>query len=96
MNPLPQRQQVRGGCISGGACSVAELNICCTKYGGEGAPDDQQLRWPSGFVLVPDGRIFVSEAQGAKIRVISPDHKSMRVITSPALQHAATIAVVEE
>ncbi|GDY05455.1 hypothetical protein LBMAG51_02420 [Phycisphaerae bacterium] len=66
------------------------------KYGGEGAPDDQQLRWPSGFVLVPDGRIFVSEAQGAKIRVISPDHKSMRVITSPALQHAATIAVVEE
>ena len=39
---------------------------------------------------------FFSEAQGAKIRVISPDHKSMHVITSPALKHAATIAVVEE
>ena len=37
MNPLPQRQQVRGGCISGGTCSVAELSIRCTKCGGEGA-----------------------------------------------------------
>ena len=37
MNPLPQRQQVRGGCISGGTCSVAECCIRSTKCGGEGA-----------------------------------------------------------
>ena len=37
MNPLPQRQQVCGGCISGGTCSVAECCIRSTKCGGEGA-----------------------------------------------------------
>jgi hypothetical protein len=32
----------------------------------------------------------------ARIRVISPDRKSFRFITSPAMKHAATIAVVED
>jgi hypothetical protein len=29
------------------------------------------------------------------IRVISPDRKTFRFITSPAMKHAATIAIVE-
>lgn len=66
------------------------------KYGGEGGPADQELRWPAGFVRMNDGTIYVSEAQGARIRVLSPEHKSVRVITSPALKHAATIVVVDE
>lgn len=66
------------------------------KYGGADAPEEQQLRWPAGFVRMADGTIYVSEAQGAQIRVISPDHKSLRVITSPALKHAATISVINE
>ena len=37
MNPLPHKQQLRGGCISGGTCSVAECFIRCAKCGGEGA-----------------------------------------------------------
>ena len=37
MKPLPHRQHLHGGCISGGTCSVAERLICWTKYGGEGA-----------------------------------------------------------
>ena len=37
MKPLPHRQHLHGGCISGGTCSVAERFICWTKCGGEGA-----------------------------------------------------------
>jgi len=65
------------------------------KYGGDDAPADQQLNWPSGFVRMPDGTIYVSECRSARIRVISPDRTSFRFITSPAMKHAATIAVVE-
>src|SRR6478752_5385001 len=52
------------------------------KYGGEDAPADQQLKWPSGFVRLDDGTTYISEAQGADIRVISGDKKTLRVITS--------------
>jgi len=65
------------------------------KYGGDDAPADQQLNWPSGFVRMKDGTIYVSECRSARIRVISPDRTSFRFITSPAMKHAATIAVVE-
>ena len=43
------------------------------KYGGEDAPADQQLKWPSGFVRLADGTTYISEAQGADIRVVSLD-----------------------
>jgi outer membrane protein assembly factor BamB len=66
------------------------------KYGGEGAPKEEKLKWPAGFDLRPDGTIYVSEAHGGQIRVISPDRKTSRIIKSPAMKHAATIAVVEE
>ena len=65
------------------------------KYGGDEAPADEQLNWPSGFVRLADGTIYVSECRSARIRVIAPDRKSFRFITSPAMRHAATIAVVE-
>jgi len=65
------------------------------KYGGDEAPADERLNWPSGFVRVPDGTIYVSECRSARIRVISPDRKSFRFITSPVMKHAATIAVVD-
>lgn len=64
------------------------------KYGGDDAPAEEKLNWPSGFVRLPDGTIYVSECRSARIRVISPDRKSFRIITSPAMKHAATIAVV--
>ena len=66
------------------------------KYGGEDAPEEEQLNWPSGFTRLEDGTIYVSECLSAKIRVISPDRKTFRFITSPAMQHAATIVVVDE
>jgi len=65
------------------------------KYGGDEAVAEQQLNWPSGFVRMADGTIYVSECRSARIRVISPDRMSFRFITSPAMKHAATIAVVE-
>lgn len=65
------------------------------KYGGDEAPADERLDWPSGFVRLPDGTIYVSECLSARIRVIAPDRKSFRFITSPAMKHAATIAVVK-
>jgi hypothetical protein len=40
-------------------------------------------------------RSRVTYCRSARIRVISPDRKSFRFITSPAMKHAATIAVVE-
>jgi hypothetical protein len=64
------------------------------KYGGEDAPADQQLKWPSGFVRLGDGTTYISEAQGADIRVISGDKKTLRVITSPAMEHPCTLVIV--
>jgi len=66
------------------------------KYGGEDAPEEEQLNWPSGFARQPDGTIYVSECLSALIRVISPDRKSFRIIKSPAMEHAATIVVRDE
>jgi outer membrane protein assembly factor BamB len=64
------------------------------KYGGKDAPADQQLKWPSGFVRLGDGTTYISEAQGADIRVISGDKKTLRVITSPAMEHPCTLVIV--
>jgi hypothetical protein len=66
------------------------------KYGGDGAPADEQLKWPSGFVRMPDGTTYVSEAQGRDIKVISGDKKVLRVITSPAMLHPCTLVIVDE
>jgi hypothetical protein len=66
------------------------------KYGGEGAPAEEQLKWPSGFVRMPDGTTYVSEAQGRDIKVISADKKVLRTITSPALVHPCTLVIVDE
>lgn len=66
------------------------------KYGGEDAPKEEQLNWPSGFVRTDDGTIYVSECLSALIRVISPDRKSFKIIKSPVMEHAATIRVIEE
>jgi hypothetical protein len=66
------------------------------KYGGDDAPEDQKLKWPSGFVKMPDGTVYVSEAQGADIKVISRDKKLLRSITSPALLHPCTLVIVDE
>src|SRR5690349_18227375 len=66
------------------------------KYGGEGAPANEQLKWPSGFVRMPDGSTYVSEAQGRDIKLISHDKKVLRTITSPAMQHPCTLVIVDE
>jgi len=66
------------------------------KYGGDDAPIEQRLNWPSGFARLADGTIYVSECHSALLRVISPDRKMFRFITSPAMKHAATIVVVDE
>jgi hypothetical protein len=66
------------------------------KYGGDDAPADQQLKWPSGFVRRPDGTTYVSEARGRDIKVISPEKKLLRVITSPAMVHPCTLVIVDE
>jgi hypothetical protein len=66
------------------------------KYGGDDAPGDQQLKWPSGFVRRPDGTTYVSEAQGRDIKVISPEKKLLRVITSAAMVHPCTLVIVDE
>ncbi len=66
------------------------------KYGGDDAPSEERLNWPSGFARTADGTIYVSECHSALLRVISPDRKSFRIIKSPAMKHAATIVVVDE
>jgi uncharacterized protein YlzI (FlbEa/FlbD family) len=43
------------------------------KYGGDDAPSDQHLKWPSGFVRRENGLTYISEAQNAAIRVVGPD-----------------------
>jgi hypothetical protein len=66
------------------------------KFGGEDAPADQKLKWPSGFVRMKNGTTYVSEAQGRDIKVISPDKKVIRAITSPAMAHPCTLVIVDE
>jgi hypothetical protein len=66
------------------------------KYGGDGAPEEQKLKWPSGHVRLANGNTLIAEARGAVIREVSPDKKIVRLIRSPAMKHPATIAVVEE
>jgi hypothetical protein len=66
------------------------------KYGGDDAPADQKLNWPSGFVRMPDGTIYVSEAQGADIKVISHDKKLLRTIKSSAMAHPCTLVILDE
>jgi streptogramin lyase len=101
---LAQRQENGNTLISSGAgagkkgyflIEVDPMGQTVWKYGGDETPADEQLNWPSGFVRMPDGTIYVSECRSARIRVIAPDRKSFRFITSPAMKHAATIAVVE-
>jgi hypothetical protein len=66
------------------------------KFGGDEAPAEERLKWPSGFVRMADGTTYVSEAQGRDIKVISPDKKVVRVITSPAIKHPCTLVIVDE
>ena len=66
------------------------------KFGGEEAPAAEQLKWPSGFVRMADGTTYVSEAQGRDIKVISPDKRVVRIITSPAMKHPCTLVIVDE
>ncbi len=66
------------------------------KYGGADAPEDQQLKWPSGHVRLANGNTLIAEARGAAIREVTPEKKTVRVIKSAAMKHPATIAIVEE
>ncbi len=65
------------------------------KYGGEGSPADQHLKWPSGFVR-HNGLTYISEAQNAAIRVVSTDKKTVRVIKSKDMKHPCTLVIVDE
>ena len=51
---------------------------------------------PNGIAVAADGTIYVAEAQNNDIRVISPDKKIIRTITSPAMAHPCTLVVVDE
>jgi hypothetical protein len=66
------------------------------KYGGTHAPADQTLKWPSGFVRLPDGHTLISEARAGTIREVSLDKKLVRTIKSPAMQHPCTLVVIDE
>ena len=66
------------------------------KYGGEGSPPDQHLKWPSGFVRLPDGKTYISEAQTGLIRVVAMDKSTVRVIKSPSMKHPCTLVIVDE
>jgi Mal s 1 allergenic protein-like len=66
------------------------------KYGGDDAPADQKLNWPSGFVRLPDGHTLISEARTGMIREVSLDKKLVRTIKSPAMRHPCTLVVVDE
>ena len=66
------------------------------KYGGDDAPADQKLLWPSGFVRLADGHTLISEARAGTIREISLDKKLIRTIKSPAMRHPCTLVVVDE
>jgi hypothetical protein len=66
------------------------------KYGGEDAPADQKLNWPSGFVRLPNGNTLISIARDGVLREVSPDKKTVRTIRSPAMKHPCTLVVVDE
>jgi hypothetical protein len=66
------------------------------KYGGAEAPKDQQLRFPSGHLRLPNGNTLIAEAQAATIREVTPDKQIVRVIRSPAMKHPCTMALVAE
>jgi outer membrane protein assembly factor BamB len=66
------------------------------KYGGDDAPADQKLNWPSGFVRLPNGHTLISEARVGTIREVSRDKKLVRTIKSPAMRHPCTLVVVDE
>jgi outer membrane protein assembly factor BamB len=66
------------------------------KYGGADSPPDQHLNWPSGFVRLKNGNTLIGIALDGVIREVSADKKTVRTISSPAMKHPATIAVVYE
>jgi len=66
------------------------------KYGGEDAPADQQLKFPTGHWRMPNGDTWVAEAQNKDIRLISKDKKVLKTITNPLMPHPCTIVVVDE
>jgi hypothetical protein len=66
------------------------------KYGGADAPKDQQLRFPSGHLRLPNGNTLIAEAQTGTIREVTPEKKTVRVIRSAAMQHPCTMVLVEE
>jgi outer membrane protein assembly factor BamB len=66
------------------------------KFGGEGAPEDEQVRFPTGLARMTDGTTYFAEAQGNVIKHVSADKKIIRRITSPAMRHPCTIVVVDE
>jgi outer membrane protein assembly factor BamB len=66
------------------------------KYGGEDAPAEQKLNWPSGHVRLANGNTLISIARDGVIREVAPDKKLVRVIKSPAMKHPCTLVVVEE
>ena len=66
------------------------------KYGGADAPEEQHLNWPSGFVRLKNGNTLIGIALDGVIREVSRDKRTVRTISSPAMKHPATIAVVYE
>jgi outer membrane protein assembly factor BamB len=66
------------------------------KYGGDDAPPEQKLNWPSGHVRLPNGNTLIAVARDGVIREVTPDKKTVRTIRSPAMKHPATIVVVGE
>jgi hypothetical protein len=66
------------------------------KYGGADAPKDQQLRFPSGHLRLPNGNTLIAEAQTGTIREVTPGKETVRVIRSAAMQHPCTMVLVGE
>jgi outer membrane protein assembly factor BamB len=66
------------------------------KFGGTDAPPEQRLRFPTGLARMKNGNTYIAEAQNRTIKLVSPDKKILRTITSPAMRHPCTIVVVEE
>lgn len=66
------------------------------KFGGQDAPQEQRLRFPTGLARMADGSTYIAEAQGRRVQHVSADKQILRVITSPAMRHPCTIVVVDE
>jgi hypothetical protein len=66
------------------------------KYGGEEAPADQKLNWPSGFAVLPNGNLLIAEAHAGVLREVTRQKKTVRIIKSMAATHPCSIVVVEE